>query len=59
MFYTMGQSAMFYTMGVRVGRAHSFPFGVRHGMATLKPRKAKDGIFKPLVERYIFFSGVT
>jgi hypothetical protein len=50
---------LFYTMGVWVGRAHSCPFGVRHGMATLQPRKAKDGIFRAVVERYIFLSGVT
>jgi hypothetical protein len=59
MFYTMGQSAMFYTMGVGVGRAHSFPFGVVNGMATLQPTKAREGIFKPVVRRYIFLSGVT
>jgi hypothetical protein len=30
-----------------------------HGMATLLPTKAKNGIFKPVAGRYIFFSGVT
>ena len=59
MFYTMGQSAMFYTRGVWCARAHSCPFGAVHGIATLKPTKAKDGIFRAVVERYIFFSVVT
>jgi hypothetical protein len=45
--------------GVGVGRAHSCPFVGRHGMATLKPTKVKDGIFKPVAGRYIFLSGVT
>ena len=59
MFYTMGQSAMFYTMGVGVCRAHSCPFAVVHGMETLLPTKANEGIFKALVERYIFFGILT
>jgi hypothetical protein len=42
-----------------VGRADLFPLRVRHGMATLRPTKVKDGIFKPVVKRYIFLSGVT
>jgi hypothetical protein len=62
MFYTMGQTAMFYTMGsgsVVPIRTHSYPFGGRHGIATLRPRKVKDGIFKAVVKRYFFLSGVT
>jgi hypothetical protein len=59
LFYTMGLTAMFYTMGVWGARARSGPFGVRHGMGTLLPRKAKYGIFKAVVKRYFFCSGVT
>ena len=58
MFYTMGLPAMFYTMGI--GRPCRFvPFAGLHGMATLKPTKANKAIFKPVVRRYIFLSGVT
>jgi hypothetical protein len=59
MFYTRGFSAMFYTTGVWVGRARSGPVRGRHGMPTLKPSKANKAIFRAVVERYIFLSGVT
>ncbi len=43
-----------------MGRPCPFvPVGVRHGTATLLPRKAKDGIFKAVVNRYFFLSGIT
>ena len=59
MFYTRGQTAMFYTMGVGSVVPVRVPFGAVHGIATLKPSKVKEGIFKPVAERYIFFSVVT
>ena len=59
MFYTMGQTAMFYTMGYGSAVPVWVPFGGRHGMATLKPRKAKEGIFKAVVKRYFYFNVVT
>ena len=40
-------------------RARSGPFEAVHGIATLKPTKVKEGIFKPVAERYIFFGVVT
>jgi hypothetical protein len=51
----MGQPAMFYTMG----SGRPCPFVAVHGMPTLKPSKAKQGIFKAVVRRYIFFGMVT
>jgi hypothetical protein len=56
MFYTMGLPAMFYTMG---GVGRSCPFVAVHGMASPQSRKAVRAIFKPVVKRYIFCSGVT
>jgi hypothetical protein len=35
------------------------PFGAVHGMATLKPRKAKEGIFRPVAKRYFYFGILT
>ena len=64
MFYTMGQSAMFYTMGsgsaVPVRRSVGRSVGRSlHGTPTLIPTKGKEGIFRAVVKRYIFLSGVT
>jgi hypothetical protein len=62
MFYTMGSPAMFYTMGSGSAvpvPARSCPFVVVHGKASPQSSKANKAIFKPVVKRYIFCSGVT
>jgi hypothetical protein len=57
--FTLWVNPPCFTLWGLVGRARSCPFVVVHGMATLRPTKVKDGIFKPVAGRYIFCSGVT
>jgi hypothetical protein len=59
MFYTRGFSAMFYTRGLGVSVPVRVPFGAVHGMGTLKPTKVKEGIFRPVAKRYIYFDMLT
>ena len=58
--FTLGVNPPCFTLGgygsavpVRV------PFGAVHGIATLKPRKAKEGIFSPVAKRYFYFGILT